>query len=241
VRLQNKIALITGAGRGIGRAIAQAYAREGARVALAARTAAEIEAAAAELNEQAPAWDGPRALAVPCDVTIEDQVKAAVQAALDQFGRVDVLVNNAGIATARPVWGTHLSLFERTLAVNLTGTFLFTKHAWKPMKAAGGGSIINISSLGGRRGYPLLSAYCASKWGQVGFTLACAEEGKADNIRVNALAPGKGDTGMRANVLEDKTKMLKAEDHAGACIFLASDEARYITGQVLEIEWFGSG
>jgi NAD(P)-dependent dehydrogenase (short-subunit alcohol dehydrogenase family) len=238
MRLHNKVALITGAGRGIGRAIAGAFAAEGARVVLAARTALEIEAAAAELNAQFSGGDGPRAIAVPCDVTVEDQVKAAVGAAVDQFGRLDVLVNNAGIATARPVWGTHQSLFERTLAVNLTGTFLFTKHSWKPMKAAGGGSIINISSLGGRRGYPLLSAYCASKWGQIGFTMACAEEGKPDNIRANALAPGKGDTGMRANVVEDKSRLLRAEDHAGACIFLASDEARYVTGQVLEIEWF---
>lgn len=175
-----------------------------------------------------------------CDVTDEDHVEGAVQAALREFGRVDVLVNNAGVAVARPVWGTPRSTFEKTMAVNLTGTFLFTKRVWKPMKQNGGGSIINVSSLGGRRGYPLLTAYCDSKWGQIGFTVACSEEGKPDNIRVNALAPGKADTAIRALVVEDKTKMLKAEDPVGACIFLASDESRYFTGQVLELEWFGT-
>ncbi|MEJ2564120.1 MAG: SDR family oxidoreductase, partial [Anaerolineales bacterium] len=108
----------------------------------------------------------------------------------------------------------------------------------RPMREAGSGSIINVSSLGGLYGYKLLSAYCASKWGQIGFTKACAEEGKADNIRVNAIAPGKADTAFRTQIEEDKTRMLKAEDHVGACVFLASDEARYITGQVIPIEWY---
>ncbi len=125
------------------------------------------------------------------------------------------------------------------LAVNLVGTFLCTKHAWRPMRSAGGGSIINVSSLGGLEGYPLLSAYCASKWGQIGFTMACAEEGKADGIRVNALAPGKADIAFRAQIREDKSRMLTAEDHVGTSIFLASDESRFITGHVIPLEWFG--
>jgi NAD(P)-dependent dehydrogenase (short-subunit alcohol dehydrogenase family) len=147
-------------------------------------------------------------------------------------------VNNAGIGASRPVWGMPRATFDRLIEVNLTGTFLFTKHVWKPMREAGGGSIINISSLGGRRGYSMLAGYCASKWGQVGFTLACAEEGKPDHIRANVVAPGKADTAIRAVVREDKTQMLRAEDNVGACVFLASDEARYVTGQVIEVEWF---
>jgi len=234
MRLKNKVAIITGGGRGIGRAIAIGFAQEGARVVLAARTKAEVDAVATEVRER-----GAQALAVRCDVTDESQVKSMVKSTLDEFGQVDVMVNNAGVGNLRPVWGIPLSGWERIIAVNLTGTFLCTKHVWKPMRGAGGGSIINVSSLGGRRGYPLLAAYCASKWGQIGFTIACAEEGKPDNIRANALAPGKADTAFRAQIKEDKSKMLTAEDHVGAAIFLASDESRYITGQVIELEWYG--
>jgi NAD(P)-dependent dehydrogenase (short-subunit alcohol dehydrogenase family) len=238
MRLQNKIALITGASRGIGRAIALGFAAEGAHTVLAARSQAEIEAVAAKARALAGGGWQPRSLAVACDVAEEDQVKAAVQAALAEFGRVDVLVNNAGIGAGRPVWGTPRATFDRLLAVNLTGTFLFTKHVWKSMREGGGGSIVNISSVGGRRGFPLLTAYCASKWGQIGFTVACAEEGKPDNIRVNAVAPGKADTAIRAWIREDKERILRAEDSVAVCVFLASDEARYVTGQVIEVEWF---
>lgn len=234
MRLKDKIAFITGGGRGIGRALALGFAQEGAEVAIAARTEAELQAVRDEV-----AALGRRALALPCDVTQEDQVKAALHTAHAHFGRLDVLVNNAGLGAVRPVPGTPLATWERMLAVNLTGTFLPTKHVWKLMQAQGGGSIINIASLAGRRGVALMSAYAASKWGQIGFTLSAAEEGKAHGIRVNAVAPGKGDTAMRAAVVEDKAKLLRAEDHIGVCVFLASDEARYITGQVVEIDWFG--
>jgi 3-oxoacyl-[acyl-carrier protein] reductase len=107
------------------------------------------------------------------------------------------------------------------------------------MRKAGGGSIINVSSLAGTRAYPMYAAYTASKWGQIGFTKATAEEGKPVHIRVNAIAPGKVDNAMRAAIAEDKTRMLKSEDCAGTVLFLASDDARYITGQVIELEWFG--
>ncbi len=234
MRLKDKIAFITGGGRGIGRALALGFAQAGAEVAIAARTEAELQAVRDEV-----AALGRRALALPCDVTQEDQVKAALHTAHAHFGRLDVLVNNAGLGAVRPVPGTPLATWERMLAVNLTGTFLPTKHVWKLMQAQGGGSIINIASLAGRRGVALMSAYAASKWGQIGFTLSAAEEGKAHGIRVNAVAPGKGDTAMRAAVVEDKAKLLRAEDHIGVCVFLASDEARYITGQVVEIDWFG--
>ncbi len=236
MRLKDKVAFITGGGRGIGRAIALGYAREGAPVVVAARTQAEVDAVAEEIR--AP---GQKALAVTCDVADEEQVKAALARALDEFGRVDILVNNAGTGGGlRFIHGLPLSNWERTLAVNLTGTFLCTKHVWKAMQTQGGGVIINVSSLGGRRGLPLQSAYAASKWGQLGFTLSAAEAGKPHNIRVNAIAPGRGDTAMRAAIHEDKSKILRAEDHVGVCVFLASDEARYITGQIIELDWFGT-
>jgi 3-oxoacyl-[acyl-carrier protein] reductase len=234
MRLSGKVALVTGGGRGIGRAVALGFAQEGTRVVVAARTTGQVRQVAEEVRRR-----GGEAIAVECDVSQEDQVRAMISQALERFGRLDILVNNAGVGNIRPVWGTPQASFERVLAVNLTGTFLCTKHAWKPMREAGGGSIINVSSLGGLRGYPLLSAYCASKWGQIGFTLACAEEGKRDGIRVNAIAPGKADTAFRAQIEEDKTRMLMPEDHVGVCVFLASDEARYITGQVIALDWFG--
>lgn len=233
MRLQNKITFITGAGRGIGRAVALGFAREGAHVVLAARTATEITAVAEEIRAL-----GQQALPVVCDITQEDSVKAAIAQAKQTFERIDVLVNNAGIGGVRPLHGISRTAWDQVLAVNLTGTFLCTKHVWKIMQAQEGGAIINVASLAGTRGVALMSHYAASKWGQVGFTLAAAEEGKAHHIRVNAIAPGKGDTAMRAAVVEDKAAMLKAEDHIGLCVFLASDEARYITGQVIEIDWF---
>ena len=234
VRLEGKVAVVTGGGRGIGRAVALGLAREGARVVVAARSTGQVSQVAEEI-----ARHGGEAVAVECDVSQEGAVKAMISEVINRYGRLDVLVNNAGVGNIRPVWGTPQASFERVLAVNLVGTFLCTKHAWRPMRQGGGGAIINVSSLGGLHGYPLLSAYCASKWGQIGFTLACAEEGKADGIRVNAIAPGKADTAFRAQIAEDKSRMLKAEDHVGACIFLASDDARFVTGQVIALDWFG--
>jgi 3-oxoacyl-[acyl-carrier protein] reductase len=233
VRLKEKVAIITGAGRGIGKALALGFASEGADIIVAARTEEEINATAEMIQSQ-----GSKALALPCDVTDEDQVRAMVLKTLETFERIDILVNNAGMGGMRPVWGTTRSNFERVLAVNLIGTFLCTKHVWKPMRKQGKGSIVNVSSMGGLQGYPLLSAYCASKWGQIGFTKACAEEGRLDNIRVNAIAPGRADTDLRAQITEDKSRMLKAEDHVEVCIFLASDESKYITGHVIPLEWF---
>jgi 3-oxoacyl-[acyl-carrier protein] reductase len=235
VRLQDKVAIITGGGRGIGRAIALGFAEEGADSVLVARTESEIDSVRKEVESL-----GRRALAIQCDVTQEDQVKKVVQQTLADFGKIDILVNNAGMGGIRPVWGTTKANFERVLAVNLIGTFLFTKHVWRPMRDNKGGSIINVSSLGGLEGYPLLTAYCASKWGQLGFSVACAEEGKLDNIRVNAVAPGKADTALRAQIKEDKSQILKAEDHVGVCLFLASDESKFITGHVIPLDWFGS-
>jgi NAD(P)-dependent dehydrogenase (short-subunit alcohol dehydrogenase family) len=234
MRFKDKVTLITGASRGIGRSLAQAFAREGSHLLLTARTQADLDSAVRAIEQEHPV----RALAVAGDVSDEDHVRKAVEAALNAWGRVDVLVNNAAISSIRPVHGLNRSGWDRTLAVNLTGTFLFTRHVWKAMQARGGGAIVNIASIGGRRGFPLLSAYCASKWGQIGFSMAAAEEGKADNIRVNVVAPGKADTAFRAQIAEDKTRMLSAGDCNAVCLFLASDEAKWITGQVVEVEWF---
>lgn len=234
MRLKEKVAIITGGGRGIGRAIALGFAEQGAQVVIASRTWDELQEVTNEIQGRDQS-----ALPIQCDVTDEAQVKSMIVEAIEAYDQVNILVNNAGVGGMRPVWGTPKRSFETILAVNLIGTFLCTKHVWRPMRDIGGGSIINISSLGGLQGYPLLSAYCASKFGQIGYTKACAEEGKYDNIRVNAIAPGKVDTALRAQIQEDKSRMLKAEDHVGLSVFLASDESRYVTGQVFPIEWFG--
>jgi 3-oxoacyl-[acyl-carrier protein] reductase len=234
MKLADKVAIITGGGRGIGLAIARAFTAEGAAVVLAARTLAEIEAAASSLRAE-----GSRAAAIPCDATDEEQVKTLIKESLKAFGRIDVLVNNAGAGAFRPAYGTPNSTWDKMMDVNARTTFLCTKHVWRSMQANGGGSIINVSSTSGTRAYPMYAAYTASKWGQIGFTKATAEEGKPDNIRVNAIAPGKVDTAMREAIAEDKTRMLRPDDCAGAAVFFASDDSRYITGQVLEIEWFG--
>ena len=234
MRLKDKVAIITGAGRGIGKALAFGFANQGATIVAVARTESEV----IEVAEKVKLL-GKESLGIVCDVSNEEEVKNLVSTTINKFGKIDVLINNAGIGSMRPVYATPLESFEKVLKVNLTGTFLCTKHVWQSMKNSGGGSIVNVSSLGGLVGYPLLTAYCASKWGQIGFTKACAEEGKKDNIRVNAIAPGKADTAIRSKIKEDKSKMLTPEDQVDACVFLASDESRYITGQVISLEWFG--
>lgn len=235
MRLKDKVAIITGGGRGIGKAISIGFAKEGAKVIVVARTKNEIELVVDEIKNS-----GGICLSMTCDVSNEAEVKQTIEKCFDEFGRIDVLVNNAGVGHVRPVYSTSLESFEKILAVNLIGTFLCTKHVWQKMKSSGGGSIINISSLGGIVGYRYLSAYCASKWGQIGFSKSCAEEGKEDNIRVNVIAPGKADTSIRARIIEDKSKMLTAEDHVPLSIFLASDESKYLTGNVIPLEWFGA-
>jgi len=234
MRLKDKVAIITGGGRGIGRALALGFANQGASIVAAARTESEVIEVAEKVRQL-----GKESLGIICDVSNEEEVRNLVSTTINKFGKIDVLINNAGIGSMRPVYATPLESFEKVLKVNLTGTFLCTKHVWQVMKNSGGGSIVNVSSLGGLVGYPLLAAYCASKWGQIGFTKACAEEGKKDNIRVNAIAPGKADTAIRSKIKEDKSKMLTPEDQVDACVFLASDESRYITGQVISLEWFG--
>ncbi len=232
MRLKDKIAIVTGSSKGIGEAIALAYAREGAHLVLAARTAELLEAVATKIRDL-----GREALPVVTDVTEEDPVKALMVAAKERFGQIDILVNNAGGGAYRPVWGTPLKTWEWLMGVNLRGPFLCTKHAWKIMKAGGGGAIINIGSTSGSRAYPLMAAYSASKWGLVGLTKVSAEEGKADGIRVNIINPGKVQTEFRP--IHDKEPILSAEDIVGTAIFLASDAARHICGQVIEMEHSG--
>ena len=242
-RLAGKVALITGAGRGFGRAIALAFAREGARVAanyLGSQAGAEaVVAEAGRLGVEAVALRG--------DVAREDDVKALVAATLERFGRLDVLVNNAGIMVRAPMLAVPAEECRRMFDVNVTGTMLCTRHALPAMIERKGGRIINLSSqlaqraVGGGGGF---AAYAATKGAIESLTRALAAEVGAHGITVNAIAPGGIETDMSRDVMteEYRTRRLAelplhrfggVDDVAYCAVVLASDEAGYLTGQIL--------
>ncbi len=220
--LKNKIALVTGGGRGIGKAVALAYAREGANLAICARTASEVEQTAGEIR-----GIGTECLGLVCDVSVEDSVATLVKDLENHFGRVDILVNNAGVMT-RPVSLAELEVrkWDYTLAVNLRGTFLVTRTMLPLMFRQKNGSIINVSSTIGRSAYANFAAYAVSKWGVEGLTQTLAAEVKSYNIRVNSVDPGYVATkltGYAGSRPESVTEVF---------VFLASDESRGITGRM---------
>jgi NAD(P)-dependent dehydrogenase (short-subunit alcohol dehydrogenase family) len=185
----DRVALVTGAGRGIGKATALALAGQGFAVALAARTEGDLATVAGEITAA-----GGRSLVVPADVADEGSVAGLVARVLATHGRLDVLVNAAGTGAFTPVAETSLAEWERQLRVNLTGTFLACRAALPPMLAAGRGDIVNVLSIASRVVFPGAAAYCASKWGALGFTRVLAEEVRRQGIRVTALCPGSVDT-----------------------------------------------
>jgi NAD(P)-dependent dehydrogenase (short-subunit alcohol dehydrogenase family) len=223
MKLKDKVALITGGGRGIGKAIALAFAREGAKLALCARTAAELEQTVDEiraLKVEAEGWT--------CDVAVEEPVKEFVANAQKKFGGIDVLVNNAGVMT-RPVPITELDVkkWDYTIAVNLRGPFLVTQAVLPIMTKQKSGSIINVSSMIGRGAYANFIAYATSKWGLEGFTQTLAAEARSSNIRVNSVEPGyvatklTGYSGSRPESVTD------------VFVYLASDDSKGVTAKML--------
>jgi NAD(P)-dependent dehydrogenase (short-subunit alcohol dehydrogenase family) len=186
-----RVALITGGGRGIGREIALAFARRGLAVAVGGRDLARLEDAAAAMRAL-----GARALAVELDVTRPEVVQNALARVVDDFGPVDVLVNNAGIAASAPLGRTDPELWERHLRVNATGPFLCTRQVLPGMLARGWGRVINVASLAGLAGAPYVTAYTASKHALVGFTRALAAEVSGKGVTVNAICPGYAATDM---------------------------------------------
>ena len=221
--LEDKVALITGGGRGIGKAVAIAYARAGAKLALCARTASELEQSVTELRAletEAQGWI--------CDVSLEEPVKQFVAGAYEKFGRIDVLVNNAGVMT-RPVPMTELDIrkWDYTMAVNLRGPFLVTQAVLPIMMKQKSGSIINVSSMIGRGAYANFIAYATSKWGLEGFSRTLAIEARSSNIRVNSIEPGYVATkltGFNGSKPDSVTEVF---------LYLASDESRGVTGKML--------
>ncbi|MCV6591497.1 MAG: L-iditol 2-dehydrogenase [Silicimonas sp.] len=246
-RLDDKRVLITGAARGIGAATARAFAAAGAEVAVADLSEAEAQTLAREIG----------GLGLAMDVTDLDAIRAGVAQVEAEFGGIDVLVNNAGIFNMAPIEEITPEDYRRQYDVNVGGT-LFTCQAVVPgMKARGGGAIINFASQAGRRGEPNIAVYCSTKAAVISITQSLALELAPDNIRVNAIAPGVVDTPMWEVVdglfakyenreVGEKKRLVgeavplghmgRPEEIADPCVFLASDAARYITAQCLNVD-----
>jgi 3-hydroxybutyrate dehydrogenase len=249
-RLEGRTALVTGASRGIGEAISRRFGREGARVALAARNEDACRRIAGEIGAA-----GGEAFAVRCDVTDARSIEDAVAAVVERFGRIDVLVNNAGLGGPTPLDDPDDSRWNAILATNLTGVFRVTRAVVPHMPD--GGRIVNLSSVVGRFGVAGLSAYSATKHGVIGLTRTFALELAARQITVNAMCPGWVETDMaregyqriaeRVGSTEEKGREIAAkmaplrrivepEEIAGLAAYLASDDARSLTGQAIVLD-----
>jgi meso-butanediol dehydrogenase / (S,S)-butanediol dehydrogenase / diacetyl reductase len=253
-RLAEKVAIVVGGAHGIGRATALLFAREGASVVVADRDEAAANQTASEIR-----LAGQEALPLAVDVSDEDGVAALVEATLRQYGRVDVLVNSAGIALGGTIVATDASRWQRVIDVNLAGVYRTCRLVIPHMEQCGGGSIVNVASLQGLYGYPHWAAYAASKAGIIGLTRQVAVDYVDAGIRCNAVSPGAIDTELGENTrnlepgfapdprpdpnsrphTSSTTRLRSAgrpEDVAYAILFLACDEARHITGQNLIVD-----
>jgi 3-oxoacyl-[acyl-carrier protein] reductase len=233
--LDQRVAVVTGAGQGIGREIARSLAGHGARVVLADIDAGLADQAATEIG----------GIGVACDVTSEEQVHELVAEAVRTFGRLDVFVNNAGITRDASLKKMAVTDFDAVINVHLRGTWLGVREASAVMREQKSGSIVNMSSLSGKSGNPGQTNYSAAKAGIVGLTKAAAKEVAHHNVRVNAIQPGLIRTPMTAAMppavfaeREAAIPMKRAgepEEVAGAVVFLASDLSSYVTGAVIEV------
>jgi 3-oxoacyl-[acyl-carrier protein] reductase len=240
MKLEGRVALVTGASQGIGHACALALAREGASIAVAARNQQKLQ----ELVGQITAAGG-QAAAFVMDVADEEQVKAGIKSALGQFGKIDILVNNAGITRDQLLMRMKRADWDAVLNTNLTSAYLCMQQVIGSMLKQRWGRIINITSVFGQMGQAGQVNYSASKAGLIGLTMAMAREVASRNITCNAVAPGFIETSMTAALSDEfKENAVKTiplgrvgspEDIAGAVRFLASDEAGYITGHVLNV------
>ena len=213
--LDGKVVLVTGGGRGIGKGIARGMVKEGASVVISGRSADTLETAKAELDAL-----GGRVLPVQADVTDEQQVEKLFQAVMGEFGRLDVLVNNAGAFDGGPLDELSLEAWNRVIATNLTGPFLCTRAAFKIMKAQGGGRIINVSSISAQRVRPRSAPYSASKHGVWGLTQVTALEGRDHNIAASCLYPGNTRV-ERASATTSVEPNMSVDELAQAAVWMA--------------------
>ncbi|MBI4065221.1 SDR family oxidoreductase [Candidatus Gottesmanbacteria bacterium] len=254
--LTGKVAFVTGASSGIGKASAIALANQGAKVAVAARRIDRLKALATEIKE-----NGHEALAVQMDVTKKEDIQSAINQTVQTYGRLDILLNNAGVAEFSPFLDMTEAQWDKTIDTNLKGYFLVAQAAAREMKKnnppAGGRRIINIASIasgGVGVGFPSVAHYCASKGGIVAMTEALADELAPMGILVNCIGPGIIETEMTQNMLKDPTQAQtflsrvplkragKPEEIAGAVVYLSSNEASYTTGATLYVDggWLSS-
>jgi 3-oxoacyl-[acyl-carrier protein] reductase len=241
MRVKDKVALITGGAQGIGRAIADTLAREGAKIALFDVNIDSVNKAAAEIKAQFHV----DTFGAKVDVTKIDEVEAGTKQIVDTFGKIDVLVNNAGITKDNLLLRMSDAEWDAVLAVNLKGPFNCTKAVFSAMRKAGGGRIINIASIVGLMGNAGQANYSSSKGGLIALTKTCAREFSKKKILVNAIAPGFIRTAMTDKLSDDVKAALsaqiplerlgEAQDVANAALFLSSEESSYITGHVISV------
>lgn len=251
--LNEKVALITGAGSGIGLEISHEFAKEGAKIVLADLNEEAVKKAAEDLRSK-----GADAIPVVCDVTNEEQVEASFKEAIDKFGRLDILINNAGIQHVSDIENFPTDKFEQMVKIMLTAPFQATKLAFPIMKKQKFGRIINMASINGLVGFAGKAAYCSAKHGLIGLSKVSALEGAEHGITVNALCPGYIDTPLVQNQLKDiaetrgisvdkvfeeviyplvpQKRLLTVQEIADYAIFLASDKAKGVTGQAVVID-----
>ena len=252
MKLENQTAIVTGGGRGIGRAIALALAREGVKVLVCGRHEKTLKQTAAEIQKL-----GRQALAIVTDVSREKEVETLVQSAISEFGWVNILVNNAGVAgPTAPITNVSRNDWDETIAVNLTSAFLCSRAVLPGMIERRSGKIVNISSVAGRMAYALRGPYAVSKWGMIGLTKTLAQEVGPHNIQVNAILPGPTAGERMQAVIEQRAqelgrspeeverlyvegtalkRMVDPEHVAAMAVFLASDEGDSITGQAIDV------
>lgn len=242
MRLKDKVCIVTGSSRGIGKGIATALAEEGAKVVINYRS--QGDAAKKTADEITEKFHTDLEI-VKADVSNEEDVVAMVKKTKERFGTIDILVNNAGVFKDSTIWNMDKNFWDDVISTNLTGVFLCTKHAIPLMREKNWGRIINISSVVGQIGTFGASNYAASKAGVFGFTKAVAKEVARRNITVNCIALGYVETGMNLRLPEELRQEIlqqipmkrfgKVEEVAGSVVFLCSEEAAYITGQVIHL------